>query len=92
MLINFNINPNAIAECNHTDIRLADGRNSREGRVEICVDGKWGTVCDDQWDLMDALVACKQLGMPVTGIIISYQLHVTVCVQLILNNSYHNVQ
>lgn len=38
-----------------------------EGRVEICVDGRWGTVCDDQWSWMDALVACRQMGLSVTS-------------------------
>ena len=56
-----------ISECNHDDTRLVEGRNSWEGRVEICVEGKWGTVCDDQWNLMDALVACRQIGLPVTS-------------------------
>ena len=42
-----------------------DGRNPSEGRVELCINGKWGTVCDDRWDLPDAIVACKQMGMPV---------------------------
>ena len=53
--------------CIAGSIRLRDGATSLEGRVEICYNNQWGTVCDDLWSTVDANVACRQLGFRSTG-------------------------
>ena len=45
------------------DVRLADGGGPRQGRVEVYLGGRWGTVCDDFFNQPEATVVCRQLGM-----------------------------
>ena len=47
-------------------IRLQGG-TATQGRVEICNNNVWGTVCDNRWDNTDAQVVCRQLGFTANG-------------------------
>ena len=53
--------------CTEGAIRLVGGSNDTEGRVEICLNGVWGTVCDDIWGVNDARTVCRQLGYSTHG-------------------------
>nr|KAF6402176.1 serine protease 12 [Rousettus aegyptiacus] len=43
-------------------LRLAGGKDSHEGRLEVYYRGQWGTVCDDGWTELNTNVVCRQLG------------------------------
>ena len=54
-------------ECTQNEIRLMGSSRPSEGRVEVCIDRHWTTVCDDGWGSKDAQVVCRQLGYPSSG-------------------------
>ena len=48
--------------CKDGDIKLSGTSYSSQGRVDLCINGTWGTICSDYFDINDANVVCRQLG------------------------------
>ena len=48
--------------CEEKDVRLVGGAIEQEGRIEICYNGVWSTVCDTNWQDIDSYVVCRSLG------------------------------
>ncbi len=53
-------------ECSDGEIRLVGG-NILSGRLELCINNAWGTVCEEGFTADDAQVACNQIGLPHNG-------------------------
>lgn len=57
--------------CTNGTIQLRGSSYATYGRVEICMSGNWGTVCNAFWDDRDASVICRQLGFAPHGMLIT---------------------
>ena len=62
IFVNVKTSCSFLARCNDGDIRLEGSTLEGEGRVEVCMNEVWGTVCDDFFTTVDANVVCRQLG------------------------------
>ena len=54
-------------DCVYGAVRLVGGSNSTIGRLEICINNAWGTVCNSRFGTNEALVVCRQLGFSSAG-------------------------
>ena len=57
--------------CIEGSVRLSSGDIEQEGIPEVCVNGVWGSICDNGWSSIDGIVLCRQLGYDDIGIAIN---------------------
>ena len=63
MLVSLCFTEDTCEDDEHGTVRLVGSRHfSSGGRVEVCMNGNWGTVCSDGWTDEDVHVVCRQLG------------------------------
>ena len=51
------------------EVRLVGGKTDSEGTIEVCLNSVWGLITDAGWDQNDAHVVCRQLNLPIDGIL-----------------------
>ena len=56
-----------VVGCTFGDVRLVDGPTPNQGRLELCNNSQWGSVCDTYWEEYNSRVVCRQLGYDVAG-------------------------
>ena len=62
----------ASSACTNGQVRLTGGDVSTEGNVEICYGGQWNGICSTFFNYQDALVVCRQLGLPTSSMYTTY--------------------
>lgn len=72
------------SSCKDGSVRLINGTSSNDGQIEVCVNGIWGGVCDDNWSQVEANLVCNQLGHTCEGKYTSSDLE---CIHYILYTS-----
>lgn len=82
--VNNNYTETSVAECTNGAVRLTGGvANSSSGRVEVCVNGVWGSVCDKLGDWImspyNAVTVCRQLNLPTDSKTIMMLAWVLIC-------------
>ena len=58
-----------IVQCKHGSVQLAGSGAVSFGRVEVCINELWSTICDHHWTVTEASVICSQLGFYKQGLI-----------------------
>ena len=53
---------NFLAVCENRELRLTGGTTDREGRVEVCMNGRWMAVCKNGWTEREAGLLCRKMG------------------------------
>ena len=53
--------------CGHGSLRLSGSESDNLGRLDICLNNVWGTICQNGWGDVDSRVACRQLGFAAAG-------------------------
>ena len=59
-------------KCTHGEVRLVGSTWPWQGRVEVCINNLWTSICDSSWSPYDAQTVCSQLGYPRTGTYSTY--------------------
>lgn len=50
------------SNCTSGDIRLSGKQTPESGRLEVCINQAWGSLCNYYWEYRDAQVVCRELG------------------------------